>query len=82
MAGFRPRFEGQIGFDGRLNLKVRLGLPPFGILGIPLTVTGTQEKPLVRLGRGKKEGGLDEEGADEEDKKEASEATDKNKQQN
>ncbi len=82
VAGFRPRFEGQIGFDGRLNLKVRLGLPPFGILGIPLTVTGTQEKPLVRLGRGKKEGGLDEEGADEEDKKEASEATDKNKQQN
>ncbi|MBK8090125.1 MAG: hypothetical protein IPK31_20625 [Chitinophagaceae bacterium] len=58
VAGFRPRFEGQIGFDGRLNLKVRLGLPPFGILGIPLTVTGTQEKPLVRLGRGKKRADL------------------------
>lgn len=82
VAGFRPRFEGQVSFDGRLNLKVRLGLPPFGLLGIPLTVTGTQEKPLVRLGRGKKEGGLDEEGADEEDKKEASGATDKSKQQN
>lgn len=82
VAGFRPRFEGQVSFDGRLNLKVRLGLPPFGILGIPLTVTGTQEKPLVHFGRGKKDGGLDEEGADEEDKKEASEATDKSKQQN
>lgn len=81
VAGFRPRFEGQVSFDGRLNLKVRLGLPPFGILGIPLTVTGTQEKPLVHFGRGKKAGDLDEEGADEEDKKEASEATDKSKQQ-
>ena len=30
---------------------MRLGLPPLGIIGIPLTVTGTQENPKVKLGR-------------------------------
>jgi AsmA protein len=50
-AGFRPRIEGTTSFDGQLNLKMRLGLPPLGIIGIPLTVTGTQEKPKVKLGR-------------------------------
>lgn len=59
IAGFRPRFEGQVSFDGRLNLKGRLGLPPFGIIGIPLSVTGTQEKPLVKLKRNK-DGKLEE----------------------
>jgi AsmA protein len=51
VAGFRLRFEGQTSLDGNLNLKMRLGLPPLGILGIPMKVTGTQEKPKVRLGR-------------------------------
>ena len=51
VAGFRLRFEGQTSLDGNLNLKMRLGLPPFGILGIPMKVTGTQENPKVRLGR-------------------------------
>lgn len=59
IAGFRPRFEGQVSFDGKLNLKGRLGLPPFGLFGIPLSITGTQEKPIVRLKRNK-EGKLEE----------------------
>jgi AsmA protein len=59
VAGFRPRFEGQVSFDGHLNLKGRLGLPPFGLFGIPLSVTGTQEKPKVALKRNK-EGKLEE----------------------
>lgn len=78
VAGFRPRFEGQVSFDGRLNLKARLGLPPFGILGIPLTVTGTQEKPVIKFRRGKNGDNLDKD-ADKEDEKEESEATDKQK---
>ncbi|MNR47435.1 hypothetical protein D3C85_1665350 [compost metagenome] len=45
--------------DGRLNLKGRLGLPPFGLFGIPLSVTGTQEKPIIKLKRNK-EGKLEE----------------------
>jgi len=50
--GFRPRFEGQVSLDGRYNLKGRIGLPPLGIFGIPFSVTGTQEKPKVKLKRG------------------------------
>ncbi|WP_418264393.1 AsmA family protein [Flavobacterium faecale] len=50
-AGFRPRIEGTSSFDGKLNIKMRLGLPPLGIIGIPLTVTGTQENPKVKLGK-------------------------------
>lgn len=59
IAGFRPRFEGQVSFDGRLNLSGRLGLPPFGIIGIPLSITGTQDHPKVALKRNK-EGKLEE----------------------
>lgn len=58
--GFRPRFEGQVSFDGKLNLTGRVGLPPFGIFGIPFTVTGTQSNPNVRLKRGKDSDKLEE----------------------
>lgn len=61
IAGFRPRFEGQVSFDGRLNMKGRLGLPPFGLFGIPLSITGTSEAPKVALKRNK-DGKLEETG--------------------
>jgi len=61
MAGFRPRFEGQVSFNGDLNLHFRLGLPPLGIFGIPMTITGTQANPKVHLGNGKKQDELKEE---------------------
>lgn len=77
IAGFRPKFEGQISLDGKLNLKARLGLPPFGIFGIPLSITGTQENPIVKYRRGKKADELEETDADEEDKKDAAEAESK-----
>ena len=48
---FRLRMEGQTSFDGRLNLHVRVGLPPFGIIGIPVTVIGTEDKPEVKIRR-------------------------------
>lgn len=50
VAGFRPRIEGQTSLDGKLNIKMRLGLPPLGIIGIPMKVTGTQDSPKVSLG--------------------------------
>jgi len=50
-AGFRLRFEGQTSLDGKLNLKMRIGLPPLGIIGIPIKVLGTQENPEIKIGR-------------------------------
>lgn len=65
-AGFRPRFEGQVDFNGNMNLKFRLGLPPFGIFGIPMTITGTQQNPKIHLGKGKKEDELQSQTDDEQ----------------
>lgn len=65
--GFRPRIEGQASLDGRLNLRFRLGLPPFGLLGIPMTITGTSENPDVRIRKGKNGEELDEEADEEEE---------------
>jgi AsmA protein len=50
-AGFRIRVEGQTSFDSHINFKIRVGLPPLGIIGIPVTATGTSENPLVKLGK-------------------------------
>lgn len=50
VAGFRMRFEGETSLDGKLNLKMRLGLPPLGILGIPIKISGTQEQPVIKIG--------------------------------
>jgi len=49
--GFRLKTEGQSSFDGDLNLRMRLGLPPFGIIGIPLKVIGDSDDPKIKLGR-------------------------------
>jgi AsmA protein len=52
VAGFRIRMQGQTSLDGKLKLKVRLGLPPLGIIGIPMNITGTGDNPKVKLGKG------------------------------
>ncbi len=49
---FRLRLSGQVNFNGQMNLKFRLGLPPLGLFGIPMTITGTQENPKVKTGKG------------------------------
>jgi len=53
VSAFKLRIEGQTSFDGRLNLHVRVGLPPFGIIGIPVFVAGTQSNPVVKVSHGK-----------------------------
>ena len=50
-AGFRPRIEGKTSLDGKLNLKMRLGLPPLGIFGVPLVITGNKDNPKIKIGR-------------------------------
>ncbi|BAO77578.1 hypothetical protein WPG_3348 [Winogradskyella sp. PG-2] len=48
---FRLRTEGQIALDGELSLKMRIGLPPFGIIGIPVTVKGPSDDFKIKLGK-------------------------------
>lgn len=51
VAGFRTRIAGETSFDNKLNIKMRLGLPPLGIIGIPIKITGNQDNPKVNIGK-------------------------------
>ena len=51
VAGFRLRLQGQTDFDGHIKFNCRVGLPPFGIIGIPVKVTGTGQQPVVKTGK-------------------------------
>lgn len=51
MAGFRPRFEGQVSLDGELNIGLRLGLPPLGIIGVPMRITGTSDNFKIKIAK-------------------------------
>jgi AsmA protein len=46
---FRPSIKGTTSFDGLLDLRIRLGLPPGGLIGIPITVTGTHSDPKINV---------------------------------
>jgi AsmA protein len=59
-AGFRFRISGETNFNGRMNLRTRLGLPPLGIVGIPMRILGTQENPKFKYGRGTKDEDVEE----------------------
>ena len=50
-AGFRLRLKGQTDFDGHIKFSCRIGLPPFGIIGIPVRVTGTGQQPIIKIGK-------------------------------
>ena len=52
VSGIRVRMSGTTTFDSRLNLKIRLGLPPMGIIGINLKVTGPMEDLKIKFGKG------------------------------
>jgi AsmA protein len=51
IAGFRPRFEGQVSLDGDMSIAFRLGLPPLGLFGIPIKITGNAENPIIEVGK-------------------------------
>lgn len=67
MAGFRPRFEGQVSLDGDLNIGFRLGLPPMGLIGIPMRITGNAEDFDIKLGRYKASEVLGQESDEDEE---------------
>ncbi|WP_452219261.1 hypothetical protein [Lacinutrix undariae] len=47
---FKLRVEGQTTLDGEMSLKMRIGLPPLGLLGIPIVVKGTSDDFDIKLG--------------------------------
>ncbi len=49
--GLHIRFEGQTSFDNKINFKMRIGLPPLGIIGIPIRITGSSDNPKIKLGK-------------------------------
>lgn len=52
---FRLRLEGEADFYGHLNLGMRIGLPPLGLIGIPVKITGTQNNPVIKAGKARKD---------------------------
>lgn len=51
--GIRVRISGTTTFGSKLNLRIRLGLGPLGIIGIPMKVTGPMDNLKIKYGRGK-----------------------------
>ncbi len=49
VASFKPTIKGTTSFDGLLDLRMRLGLPPGGIIGFPIVITGTHEDPKIKI---------------------------------
>lgn len=52
ISSFRLKISGESSFDGKLNLKTRVGLPPLGLIGIPIRIMGTMDAPKFKYGRG------------------------------
>jgi AsmA protein len=49
VASFKPTIKGTTSFDGLLDLRMRLGLPPGGIIGFPIVITGTHNDPKIKI---------------------------------
>lgn len=45
----RPTISGTTSFNGLLDLRIRVGILPGGIIGFPIVVTGTHDKPQVKI---------------------------------
>ncbi|GAA3744378.1 AsmA-like C-terminal region-containing protein [Flavobacterium ginsengisoli] len=55
MAGFRGKLEGQVTMDGKINVGFRLGLPPMGLINIPMKITGTADDFEISTGKFKED---------------------------
>ncbi|MDQ0595210.1 AsmA protein [Chryseobacterium ginsenosidimutans] len=45
----RPTISGTTSLNGLLDLRIRVGILPGGLIGFPIVVTGTHEKPKVKI---------------------------------
>ncbi|SFD50967.1 AsmA family protein [Flavobacterium phragmitis] len=61
MAGFRGKLEGQVTMDGKINVGFRLGLPPMGLINIPMKITGTADDFEISTGKFKEDTSFAEE---------------------
>ena len=61
MAGFRGKLEGQVTMDGKINVGFRLGLPPMGLINIPMKITGTADDFEISTGKFKEDTTFSEE---------------------
>jgi len=52
ISGFRLRIAGESNFNGSINMKARLGMPPLGIVGVNMRVLGTMDNPKFKYGKG------------------------------
>lgn len=55
MAGFRGKLEGQVTMDGKINVGFRLGLPPMGLINVPMKITGTADDFEISTGKFKED---------------------------
>ncbi|WP_263603233.1 AsmA-like C-terminal region-containing protein [Chryseobacterium sp. PET-29] len=55
----RPSISGTTSFNGLLDLRVRIGILPGGLIGFPIVVTGTHENPKIKIFSKKGQGILD-----------------------
>ena len=54
-AGVRIKVAGRTTIDGIMDMKIRIGLPPMGIFGIPVMVKGSAGDPKIKFGKGGKD---------------------------
>lgn len=61
MAGFRGKLEGQVTMDGKINVGFRLGLPPMGLINVPMKITGTADNFEISTGKFREDTSFSEE---------------------
>ncbi|MFN4364923.1 AsmA-like C-terminal region-containing protein [Chryseobacterium hispalense] len=55
----RPSISGTTSFNGLLDIRMRIGILPGGLIGFPIVVTGTHENPKIKIFSKKGQGILD-----------------------
>ncbi|HWY36938.1 MAG TPA: AsmA-like C-terminal region-containing protein [Bacteroidia bacterium] len=49
---FLTEVEGWQGFDEKMEYLIKMSVPPFTKLKIPVSISGTSDKPVIKMGKG------------------------------